>query len=210
MPADPVDGVVLANELLDNLPFGLAVNDGGWRQAYVTDRGDGTFAEVLPMPFGPAERLPARAAHGARVPIQEAAGAWLAAARSIVGRGRVVVVDYARTTTAELAAAPWRSWLRTYRGHERGGSYLAGPGDQDITADVALDQLPDPTPPAARRSSSDGSDRRPRRGGPGGVARPRRSRPAGDGHAQPGAARPRPSRSAGLGGSRRWSGRVVA
>ncbi|NNE12042.1 MAG: hypothetical protein HKN41_07320, partial [Ilumatobacter sp.] len=34
--------------------------------------------------------------------------------------------------------------LRTYRQHERGDHYLAVPGSQDITAEVALDQLPEP------------------------------------------------------------------
>ena len=43
-----------------------------------------------------------------------------------------------------LTRLPWRSWLRTYRGHERGTHPLARPGDQDITAEVALDQLPEP------------------------------------------------------------------
>jgi SAM-dependent MidA family methyltransferase len=55
-----------------------------------------------------------------------------------------VVVDYARATTTELAARPWREWLRTYRSHGRGGHYLADAGEQDITVDVALDQLPEP------------------------------------------------------------------
>ena len=145
LPAGPFDGVVLANELLDNLPFRLAVHDGGWREAYVTDTGHGTFAEVLPTPLDPLPAvLPRRAAHGSRAPLQEAAGRWLGAARAGLRRGRVVVFDYARPTTAALAGLPWRSWLRTYRGHERGGGYLATPGDQDITADVALDQLPEP------------------------------------------------------------------
>src|SRR6056297_4319438 len=31
MPVEPFDGVVIANELLDNLPFRLAVFDQGWR-----------------------------------------------------------------------------------------------------------------------------------------------------------------------------------
>ena len=56
----------------------------------------------------------------------------------------MVVIDYARPTTAAFAGLPWRSWLRTYRGHARGGGYLTTPGDQDITTDVALDQLPEP------------------------------------------------------------------
>jgi SAM-dependent MidA family methyltransferase len=65
-------------------------------------------------------------------------------AQARVERGRVVVVDYATATTFQLAHRPWRSWLRTYRGHERGAHYLADVGRQDITAEVAVDQLPEP------------------------------------------------------------------
>ena len=145
LPPGPIDGVVLANELLDNLPFRLAVYDGGWRESFVTDAGHGTFAEELLVPLDPVPAgFPAVAGHGARAPVQDAAARWVDAARAIVRRGRVVVIDYARPTTIELATLPWRSWLRTYRGHERGVGYVTTPGDQDITADVAVDQLPEP------------------------------------------------------------------
>jgi SAM-dependent MidA family methyltransferase len=145
LPPGPIDGVVVANELLDNLPFRIAVHDGAWREAYVTALPDGSFAEVLSAPFDPLPAvLPARAAHGARAPLQDAARAFVEQARALVRRGCVVVVDYTRVRTAELAALPWRAWLRTYRGHERGGHYLADPGDQDVTTDVAVDQLPEP------------------------------------------------------------------
>ena len=33
LPAGPITGVLSAHELLDNLPFRLAVYDGGWREA---------------------------------------------------------------------------------------------------------------------------------------------------------------------------------
>jgi SAM-dependent MidA family methyltransferase len=144
VPATPIDGVVVANELLDNLPFRLAVFDAGWREAYVTAQGDG-FAEVLSAPFDPLPAvLPPRAAHGARAPLQDPAAAWVRDAIGLVGRGSVVVFDYASATTAALAARPWREWLRTYRNHERGAHYLADPGSQDVTVEVALDQLPPP------------------------------------------------------------------
>jgi SAM-dependent MidA family methyltransferase len=145
LPAGPVDGVVLANELLDNLPFQLVVFDGAWRESFVVGGVSGELVEVLGAPLDPVPRvLPDRPAHGARAPLQNAAGEWLAAARAILRSGRVVVVDYARATTTELAARPWREWLRTYRSHGRGGHYLADAGEQDITVDVALDQLPEP------------------------------------------------------------------
>jgi SAM-dependent MidA family methyltransferase len=82
------------------------------------------------------------AAVGARVPTQAAAGAWVHEARALAGEGgRVVAFDYASTTT-DLAQRPWTDWVRTYRGHARGGPPLHGLGTQDITCEVALDQLP--------------------------------------------------------------------
>jgi SAM-dependent MidA family methyltransferase len=145
LPPEPIDGVVFANELLDNLPFRLAVFDGAWREAYVAEGADGTFVEILAAPIDPVPSvLPPRPPHGARAPLQDDAVDWLIAARAIVRSGRVVVIDYARQTTTALAMSSWRDWLRTYRGHTRGGHYLAAPGERDITADVALDQLPGP------------------------------------------------------------------
>ena len=145
LPVGPIDGVILANELLDNLPFRLVVFDGAWREALVAEGGDGGFVEVLSPPLSPmAEELPARPSHGARRPLQDRAAAWVDDARATLRSGRVVVVDYARPSTAEMAARPWREWLRTYRRHGRGQHYLAAPGEQDITADIALDQLAEP------------------------------------------------------------------
>jgi SAM-dependent MidA family methyltransferase len=145
LPDEPFDGVVFANELLDNLPFRLAVFDGAWRESYVVQLDDGSLVEQLSAPFDPVPAcLPATAPHGARAPLQDAASAWVDRARGLVRTGTVIAVDYCTRTTAELASRPWREWLRTYRGHERGGHYLADPGRQDITSEVAIDQLPTP------------------------------------------------------------------
>lgn len=140
LPAGPFTGVILANELLDNLPFRLVVNDGGWREAFVLDGAEVLSARLEPVP----DVLPANCPLGSRAPLQDAARRWVDDARGRLERGSVVVIDYAVALTAELALRPWRDWLRTYRGHTRGGHYLADPGSQDITADVCLDQLPEP------------------------------------------------------------------
>lgn len=150
LPDGPLDGVVLANELLDNLAFRLAVNDGGWREAFVLVDGDHR-TEVLSAPFDPIPAvLPATAPLGARAPVVDRAAAWVG---DVAGRldGVLVAIDYFVPTTAELAARPWREWLRTYRAHERGGHYLSDPGGQDITTEVPIDQLP---PPSAVRSQA--------------------------------------------------------
>ncbi len=54
-----------------------------------------------------------------------------------------MVLDYC-STTASMAGRPWTEWLRTYRGHDRGGHPMDHLGEQDITVEVAVDQLPTP------------------------------------------------------------------
>ena len=90
--------VVLANELLDNLPFGLAQRDvDGWEEVMVGLDG-GALTEVL-VPLAGAEaatldRLAPSAAPGARVPLPRHAAAWLRDARALAGPGgRVVAID---------------------------------------------------------------------------------------------------------------------
>lgn len=145
LPAGPFEGVILANELLDNIPFRLCVFDGGWREAFVAEGGDGSFVEVLSTALDPTPGvLPEAPPHGARAPLVDGAAAWLADVRRRLSAGRVLVIDYTAPTTASIAHRPWREWLRTYRGHERGDHYLAEPGAQDITIEVPLDQLPEP------------------------------------------------------------------
>jgi SAM-dependent MidA family methyltransferase len=142
MPDHAINGVILANELLDNLPFRLFVFDGAWLEAFVAQAPDGAFVEVLHKPSALPTVLPQTAALGSRVPIQDDACTWINNALSLIERGSLLLFDYCTDTTAEVAAIPWREWLRTYKDHERGGHYLLAPGSQDITAQVVLDQLP--------------------------------------------------------------------
>jgi SAM-dependent MidA family methyltransferase len=142
LPDHAINGVILSNELLDNLPFRLFVFDGTWMEAFVAQTPDGAFVEVLHKPTDLPAVLPQTAALGSRAPIQDAACAWVSNALSLIERGSLLLFDYCTDTTAAVAAMPWREWLRTYKDHERGGHYLLDPGSQDITAQVALDQLP--------------------------------------------------------------------
>jgi SAM-dependent MidA family methyltransferase len=145
-------GVVIANELLDNIPFELWVYDDGWREAHVIASKD-TFSEILvnsPVP----SFLPSRAPHGSRAPIQREASQWLADSLSILRRGSVLVFDYCTPLTAEVASMPWREWLRTYASHEKGTHYLRNPGEQDITTQVLIDQLSAVREPDAVRTQA--------------------------------------------------------
>jgi SAM-dependent MidA family methyltransferase len=117
LPDGPLVGVVVANELLDNLPFDLLLHG----ELFDVDE---------PWP------------DVGLVPDQTAARAFV---DDVVDRltGRLLVFDYC-STTESMASRPWTEWLRTYRGHARGSHPLADPGGQDITAEVAVDQLPTP------------------------------------------------------------------
>jgi SAM-dependent MidA family methyltransferase len=136
LPALSVDGVVvLANELLDNLPFGIAQFDGErWSEVRIGSDGD-SFSRLL-VPFDgepPALSVPA----GTAVPLPRGMVEWFRDCDELVRRGYVVVIDY-MVDAADLAMRPW---LRTYRGHERGDAPERDPGLQDITADVVFEQL---------------------------------------------------------------------
>lgn len=142
MPTEPFSGVIIANELLDNLPFRLAVFEQGWREAFVEQGSDGRWTERLSAPFDPLpDVLPPSAPFGARAPLVDRAAAWIDDARSLLTAGSLLVIDYGAPHTADMAQRPWRDWLRTYRNNVRGDHYLADPGTQDITTDVPFDQL---------------------------------------------------------------------
>ncbi|MEX2293533.1 MAG: SAM-dependent methyltransferase, partial [Acidimicrobiales bacterium] len=120
LPRLPGPCVVLANELLDNLPFGLAERTAdGWDEVRVGLAGDSLVEVRVPLGADEARSvkgLAPQATPGDRIPMQRAAASWLADARALAGAsGRVVAFDYA-TTTADLAARPQAEWLRTYRG----------------------------------------------------------------------------------------------
>lgn len=154
--------VVLANELIDNLPFGLVeLTDAGWCEVLV-----GVEAGALVEAYRPLEERRAawcwgkagRAAPvGTRIPVLADAAAWLASALDLVGAGvggRVVLLDYT-SRSAELARRPWDEWLRTYAAHGRAGHPLEEPGSRDITVEVPIDQLASVDEPTTVRSQAE-------------------------------------------------------
>jgi SAM-dependent MidA family methyltransferase len=144
LPTGPFTGVVLANELLDNLPPVIAERTAdGWAEVRVGER-NGVLAEVLvPSPdvSRSAGRWAPNVAVGARVPLVRRAARWVERARATLDGGWVVCVDYGAPTTAEIGGRGFDEWLRTYRGHNRGRGWLEDLGLQDITCDVPADQL---------------------------------------------------------------------
>ncbi len=141
LPARPVDGVVLANELLDNLPFEIAVREpDGWSEVRVGL--DGADLVEIRVPASPDVLVwigELDVAVGARLPVPTRAAEWIVAAAHGVRRGSLWLIDYA-APWLELAARDG-GWLRTYADHRRAGGPLAAPGSCDITVDVPLEMV---------------------------------------------------------------------
>jgi NADH dehydrogenase [ubiquinone] 1 alpha subcomplex assembly factor 7 len=150
LPGVDFEGVVIANELLDNLPFGIAGYTGtgttGWAEVRVGLDAAGDFVEVvvpaLPADAAALERLAegATPAIGDRLPIPRGLDDWLRRVASTLRRGYVVLLDTMDTTAGMLARGS-EQWLRTYRGHAPGGPALVDPGSRDLVADVVVEQL---------------------------------------------------------------------
>jgi SAM-dependent MidA family methyltransferase len=145
LPAVPVIGVVVANELLDNLPFRLVERSrDGWNEVRVAEA-DGELAEEL---VSASDELvaecrivaPDDVPVGTRLPVPSGVRDWLRECANVLDRGALVVIDYV-VPVAEVVGRGGVAWLRTYHEHTRGTHPLAAPGEQDITSDVPLEYL---------------------------------------------------------------------
>lgn len=142
LPARSVDGVIIANELLDNVAFEIVERtERGWSEVRVALDPDGQLVEVL-VPAAPdlaswVEDVVAPL--GTRLPVAIEAVEWIVHAAATLHRGAIVLIDY-MAGWAELVKRDG-GWLRTYSAHERGSDPLVAPGASDITIDVPIEML---------------------------------------------------------------------
>ena len=140
-------GVILANELIDNLPVALAVcTEDGWRERWVGADGDDLVLVDAPARDEVIEwcdRFAGPCPVDGFVEVQLAAAEWLETALRKLDRGALVLIDYG-DTAENLEPRRTEGTLRTYRAHHLGPHPLDEPGETDITIDVnftALQQL---------------------------------------------------------------------
>lgn len=142
-----IRGVVVANELIDNLPMALAQKiDGTWRERWVgVDEAAQLHFVDAPVRVEVLDWLARYAGEvpdGGWVEVQMAAGAWLADVLARVDAGSVLIFDYG-DTAENLLPRRADGTLRTYRAHHLGPHPLDEPGQTDITADVNFTALVD-------------------------------------------------------------------
>ncbi len=139
----PIDGLILANEVLDALPTHRVVaRNGHLRELFVGLGPDGGLADVEAEPSTPAlaDRLAAESivlADGQRAEICLTLDDWIGRAAAGLRRGVLLLVDYGHPA-AELYDPRRRAagTLATYRGHQVGDDPYRAVGRQDLTAHV--------------------------------------------------------------------------
>ncbi len=138
--------VVVANEVLDNIPAALARRTrDGWVEIGVGE----ALGELVPvdLPARPdvaawCERHVPMAGVGSVVSVQRGVSTWIRNVLDRFPRVALCVIDYAATAD-DLAARDPASVLRSYRRHRSGIDPFGDPGGTDLTVDVNVDALVD-------------------------------------------------------------------
>ena len=137
-------GVVIANELIDNLPMAVAVRDGdGWTERWIAlDSAELVLVEAPARPEVVAwlDAYAAATPCGGVVECQLEAEAWLTGMIGRLVSGSILVIDYGDTDEG-LSQRRREGTLRTYRSHHLGPYPLDEPGATDMTADVNFSAL---------------------------------------------------------------------
>lgn len=140
---EPIDGLAIANEVLDSLPtHRVVIRDGALREVFVGLDDAGAFVDLEGAPSTPdlAARLAdegVELADGQRAEICLALDAWIGQAAAGLRTGVLLLIDYGHPA-AELYDPRRRAagTLATYLGHRVGEDPYRAIGRQDLTAHV--------------------------------------------------------------------------
>ena len=150
--APPVDGMVIANEYLDALPFniyvGRAASAHGVSERCVGLAADGVTRVWVERELNVAEAQ--RVAEHFGAPLAEGQlaeacftfDAWLHEVTTRITSGLVAVIDYGRDGVAlRDASSRMAGTALAYQGHRATSDLLSEPGERDLTAHVDLTAL---------------------------------------------------------------------
>ena len=147
-PAQPMVGVVVANEFLDALPVHRVTVQGGRLQEVFVGWSDGHFVDVLSEMSDARlaewfERRSIKLVEGQRAEVNLAMLDWLAEVATTLVRGYVLIFDYGLPADELYGSQRLTGTLRAFRSHHVSSDVLGGVGRQDLTAHVDLDALAD-------------------------------------------------------------------
>lgn len=149
LPAAPVDGLVVANEVVDALPFSCFRLESGAPQALGVEVADGVLAWAA-RPAAPSLRAALAAAmHGAGADwpdgyageVRPRAEAFVATLAGCLGRGLALLADYGGTAREVYHPDRRQGTLLCHYRHRAHADPFLWPGLQDITAWVDFSRL---------------------------------------------------------------------
>lgn len=142
LPIRGVTGCVIANELLDALPFHrFRVSDGKLSEVYVVPDDAGGLSEELGEPSTPLlaerlERLGVSLPDGFRGEVCLELRPWMASVADALDRGYLLTIDYGYPAGELYAPERMDGALQTHYAHTAGSDPFVRVGEQDITAHV--------------------------------------------------------------------------
>jgi SAM-dependent MidA family methyltransferase len=140
-PNPKLNGIIFSNELLDAMPvhrFGWDAQNKRWFEWGVAVDGDKfVWAKIQPSAFSlQPSALESVLPDGYTMEICPAAEDWWRAAAQILGRGKLLTIDYGFTADELFSPGRGRGTLRAYFRHHASDDLLANAGEQDLTAHV--------------------------------------------------------------------------
>lgn len=132
-------GVLIGNEVLDNMPAAIAIRGTDEWHELVVDV-DGALLQLRQAPARSdvaawADRYAGPVSEGGRVEVQAEATEWVRSAVRRLEVGALVLIDYG-DLAEHLEHRRAEGTIRTYQGHHLGPDPLRFPGETDITMDV--------------------------------------------------------------------------
>jgi len=140
-PNAKLAGVIFSNELLDAMPvhrFGWDAAKKTWFEWGVAVDGEKfIWARIQPSAFSlQPSALESVLPDGYTIETCPAAESWWREAAGILGRGKLMTIDYGLTAEELFSPGRLRGTLRAYFRHHAGEDLLANVGEQDLTAHV--------------------------------------------------------------------------
>jgi SAM-dependent MidA family methyltransferase len=141
LPASPIRGCVVSNELVDAFPVHRVLQQDGRLAELYVGASSGGFADVVGPPSTPEleaylRRVGVTLAEGQQAEINLAAVEWIREVGRALARGFVLTVDYGYPADELYAPRRKRGTLLAYFQHRTNEAFYERIGRQDLTAHV--------------------------------------------------------------------------
>jgi SAM-dependent MidA family methyltransferase len=148
LPSQPVEGVILANEVIDALPcHRFVLSDGVMHEHYVAYHNHqfvwekGKVSDVLEQPLRAIHAEYLQGVNDYCSEIRASLRDWWVPLQACLKRGCMLLIDYGRSAKEYYHPLREKGTLRCYYQHQVHDNPLEGVGLRDITSDVDFTQV---------------------------------------------------------------------